>query len=126
MDITAELDTIRAELDGCSLVAFTDLTSQLVLCSSAAAKPAQEEMNALSETAAVALDGAFAEGAAPVWGGDAPAGLAVLATGTELRLFLRAPTRPGEALVCVCAPDADLVTTVARAREALDRIVAGS
>ena len=65
MDITAELDAMRADVRGCALVAYTDLASQLVLCTSAASKPVQEEMNALSQAAQLTLDGAYAEGAGP-------------------------------------------------------------
>ncbi|MEM7718206.1 MAG: hypothetical protein AAF222_03325 [Pseudomonadota bacterium] len=122
MDITAELDAMRADVQGCALVAYADLSSQLVLCTSAASNPAQEEMNALSKAAQLALDGEFAAGAAPSWGGEAPAEVSVLMTGAEARLFLRAPNNPTEALMCVCAPDIDLEAAVAEARATLQRI----
>ena len=128
MNVVEELDAMRSDVPGCALVAFTDLASQLVLCTSSAANPVQEEMNALSKAALVALDGSFAEGAAPVWQGgpDDPAELAMLLTGEEARVFLRSPGKPNEALICVCAPDAPLEDVVARGRSALDRIVAQS
>ncbi len=122
MDITAELDAMRAELQGCALVAYTDLSSQLVLCTSAASNPVQEEMNALSQAAGLALNGAFAESAAPSWGGEPPPQVAVLMTGSEARLFLRSPANPSEALVAVCAPDTDLDAAVTHAQSTLDRI----
>lgn len=126
MNVAAELDAMRSELSGCSLVAFTDLSSRLVLCTSAVSKPVQEELNALSEAANLALDGAFAEGAAPLWSqtGDVPAETAVLMTGAEVRVFLRSPAKPNEALVCVCAPDAELEAIVDSGRSTLDRILA--
>lgn len=126
MDIAEHLDAMRADIDGCAMVAFTDLTSQLVLCSSSTGTPEQDEMNALSQAANLALDGAFAEGAAGSWDGDAPSQVAMLLTGSDARLFLRSPGNPAEALVCVCKPDADLEGAVAQARATLDRIVAGS
>lgn len=122
MDITAELDAMRADVRGCALVAYTDLTSQLVLCTSAASKPVQEEVNALSRAAQLTLDGAYAEGAAPVWDGAAPAEVSILMTGSEARLFLRSPSNPAEALVCVCAADTDLEAAVSEARATLQRI----
>lgn len=122
MDITAELDAMRADLRGCALVAYTDLTSQLILSTSAASKPVQEEMNALSKAAHLALEGGFAEGAAPSWGGTPPVETAVLMTGSEARLFLRSPSNPDEALVCVCAADTDLDAAVTEARAVLQRI----
>ncbi len=124
MDITTELDAMRADLQGCVLVAFTDLSSQLVLSSSSASKPAQEEMNALSRAAHLALDGAYAEGAAAGWDGAPAADTAVLMTGSEARVILRSPGNPAEALVAVCAPDTNLETAVSHARATLDRIVA--
>lgn len=122
MDITAELDAMRADVQGCALVAYTDLSSSLVLCTSAASKPVQEEMNALSQAAQLALDGAYAEGAEPTWGGTSPAEISVLMTGAEARLFLRAPGNPAEALVCVCAADTDLDAAVRQAQATLQRI----
>lgn len=126
MNVTAELDEMRSGLLGCSLVAFTDLSSQLVLCASAAAKPVQEELNALSKAANLALDGTIAQSAMPVWteGDEAPAETAVLLTGSEVRVFLRSPKKPNEALVCVCAPDIELDAVVETGRSTLDRIMA--
>lgn len=126
MNVAAELDAMRSEISGCSLVAFTDLSSQLVLCASAASKPVQEELNALSRAANLALDGAFAEGAAPLWadGGKTAPETAVLMTGAEVRVFLRSPGKPNEALVCVCAPDIELDAVVDSGRSTLGRILA--
>lgn len=122
MDITAELDAMRADVRGCALVAYTDLTSQLVLCASAASKPVQEEMNALSQAAQLTLDGPYAEGAAAVWDATTPAEVSILMTGSEARLFLRSPSNTAEALVCVCAADTDLEAAVIEARATLQRI----
>jgi hypothetical protein len=128
MNVTAELDAMRAEIPGCALVAFTDLATDLALCTSAVRNPVQEEMNALSQAARIALDGAFAEGAASAWGRDHedPAEVAMLLTGEEARVFIRSPGKPNEALICVCAPDAPLEDVVARGQTALTRIVAQS
>lgn len=124
MDIKAELDGMRADVPGCVLVAFTDLTSQLVLSSSSATKPVQEEMNALSQAAHLALEGAYADGATAGRQEETSAQAAVLMTGSETRVFLRSPGNPAEALICVCAPDTDLDSAVTQARETLKQIVA--
>lgn len=126
MNVTDELDEMRTGLAGCSLVAFADLSSQLVLCTSAVSKPVQEELNALSQAADLALNGAVAESASGVWSDNAepPAETAMLLTGSEARVFLRAPGNPNEALVCVCAPDVPLDTVVNSGRNTLDRIQA--
>ena len=129
MDVTETLDAMLSEIPGCSLAAFTDLGSKLVLCGSAAVKPAQEELDRLSELAQVMLDGPIAEGAAPVLengDGDRRAGTAMLLTEVQARVFLRAPGEAAEALVCVCAPDTDLGKVVDCGLSALDRIVAAS
>ena len=126
MDIAAELDEMRSALQGCSLVAYTDLSSQLVLCTSSATSPMQEEMNALSRAAQLALDGAFAEGAAMAWGGAAPAEFAVLMADEDTRLFLRSPANATEALMCVCGPGTDLAEASAQARATLGRIQAAA
>ena len=129
MDVTETLDAMRSELPGCSLIAFTDLGSKLVLCSSSVGKPAQEELDSLSELAQTVLDGIVAEGAAPVLengDGDRRAGTAMLLSGTDAKVFLRAPGDAAEALVCVCAPEADLRKVLDCGRSALDTIVSGT
>lgn len=124
MNVTAELDQMRTGLKGCSLVVFTDLSSSLVLSTSAASKPVQEELNALGRTASLTLNGAFSEGAAKVWsdGDELPAETAMLLTGSEARVFLRAKSNPNEALVCVCAPDIALDAVINSGLATLDRI----
>lgn len=124
MTVAEQLDEMRSSLAGCSLVAFTDLSSQLVLCTSAATKPVQEELNALSQAANLALNGAIAMGAAQVWSNEAPAETAMLLTGSEARVFLRASGSQNEALICVCAPDSALDVVVETARSTLGRIQA--
>ena len=129
MDVTEKLDAMRSELPGCSLIAFTDLGSKLVLSASSAGKPAQEELDRLSELAHVMLDGAVADGAAPVLEraeGDTRAGTAMLLSGSDAKVFMRAPGEAAEALVCVCAPEADLRKVVDCGRSTLDIIVSGT
>lgn len=129
MDVTKTLDAMRAELPGCSLVAFTDLGSKLVLSSSSAAKPAQEELDRLSDLAQTMLEGSLAEGAKPLLEageGDRRAGTAMLLSMNDTKVFLRAPGDSPEALVCVCSTDADIGKVVDCGRSTLDRIVAAS
>ena len=129
MDVTETLDALRAELPGCSLVAFTDLGSKLVLCSSAVGKPAQEELDHLSELAQIMLDGPVAEGAEPLLQGaegDTRAGSAVLLSEEEAKVFLRAPGDVAEALVCVCAAEVDLRKVMDCGQSTLASIVAAT
>ncbi len=81
-------------------------------------------MNALSAAAELALNGAFADGAAPVWGGTTPPGYAILMTSEDLRLFLRSSTSSSEALIFVCGADTDVPTALDQGRTALSRIAA--
>lgn len=86
-------------------------------------------MDRLSDLAQVMLGGAVAEGAAPLLEtgeGDRRAGAAMLVSGNDAKVFLRAPGEAAEALVCVCAPDADLRKVVDCGRSTLDGIVAGT
>ena len=129
MEVIERLDAMRAGLPGCSLVAFTDLGSRLVLCASTAARTAQEDLDRLSDLAQAMLEGNVAEGAAPLLGtgqGDTRAGVAMLVSSADAKVFLRAPGDAAEALVCVCAPDADLAKVVDCGRSTLDGIVAGT
>lgn len=122
MSVSEALDELRAEIPGCSLVAFADLSSKIVLTASAATNPAREELDALSMAAHLALDGAVAQGAAPVLGEES-SGTAMLLSASEARVFMRSPGENPEALICVCAPDCNLEVVVDCARTALNRIV---
>lgn len=122
MSVSDALDELRAEIPGCSLVAFADLSSKIVLTASAATNPAREELDALSMAAHLALDGSLAQGAAPVLGGES-SGTAMLLSASEARVFMRSPGENPEALICVCAPDCNLEVVVDCARTTLNRIV---
>ena len=124
MSVSDALDTLRSEIPGCSLVAFADLSSKIVLTASSATNPAREELDALSAAAHLVLDGAVADGAAPVWGQETAAATAMLLSGSEARVFMRSPGANPEALICVCAPDCNLEMVVDCARETLKRIIA--
>lgn len=127
MDVIEALDAMRSEIPGCSLVAYADLGSKIVLSASAISKPAQEELDRLSELAQVMLEGAVAEGAQPLLrtgSDDAVAGTAMLLSGVDAKVFLRSAGEAPEALVCVCAPEADLRKVVDCGRSTLDTIVA--
>jgi hypothetical protein len=124
MDVTEALDGLRAEVEGCELVAYADLSSRMVLSVSAATKYAQEDMDVLSQSAVALLDGALAEGAQPLIGeDDQSADLAMTLSVEATRIFLRAPGDLTEALICVCAPSSDLSNIVNRGRATLGRII---
>lgn len=125
MNVTDALDAMRSEIAGCSMVAFADLKSQLVLSVSALGQPGQEDLDALSNAAQLMLDGVVAEGARTVWAeadAEAPADAAMLLTEADVRVFLKAPGGAPEALICVCASDSDLDRVVQQGRETLARV----
>ncbi len=129
MSVTDALDAMRSELSGCSLVAYTDLSSALVLSASTIGQHGQEELDALSNAAKLALTGVVSEGASAVWAAsdpEAPAETAMFLTSAEARVFIRSPGEAPEALVCVCAPDSDLNVVVDCGRTTLARILGES
>jgi len=126
MSVTDALDAMRSELSGCSLVAYTDLSSALVLSTSAIGQPGQEELDKLSGAAQLVLTGALAEGASSVWTDSDPkaaAETAMLLTDAEARVFIRSPGDAPEALVCICSPNTDLNAVVDCGRATLTRIL---
>lgn len=123
MDVTEALDGLRADVEGCELAAFADLNTSMILCVSASTRHAQEELDALTETAAAVLDGPVAEGAQNLIGG-AKAQMAITMTPVDVRVYLRASFAQSEALICLCAPDADLEKIVTRGGATLASIMA--
>lgn len=122
MDVAKVLDDMREEVTGCGLVAFADLSSQMVLRASSAKKRGQEEIDALTDAALQVLGGPLAEGAASLIG-RGPA-TAVVMSNDAINVFLRTPKAANEALIAVCAPDTDVRKIVDCGRKTLDRIVA--
>ena len=121
MDVTEALTTLRSDVPGCSIAAYADLSSGIVLSSSAAVPPAREDLDALAAAATETLDGAVAEGASQSIGEEPPESAIAMST-RDLRVFLRAPGNPSEALICVCAAGSDVAQIVERGRSTLDRI----
>ena len=108
------------------MVAFTDLNSKLVLSSSAAVNPSREELDQLGMAAGSLLRGPMAESTSDVADGDGGADTAMTLTQGEMRIFLTCAGSANEALVCVCAPTANLAEAVGNGRDALGRILAQS
>ena len=123
MDVTKVLDGLRADVEGCDLAAFADLNTRMILCVSSTSRHAQEELDALTETAATVLDGSVAEGAKALLS-DQTALTAMTFTQVDARIYLRASASDSEALICLCAPDVDLVKSVNRGTLALTEIMA--
>ena len=125
MDVTKELDGFRTKVAGCDLAAFADLNTRMILCVSSSSRHAQEELDALTETASVVLGGAVAESAVAFLNGEKPLS-AITVTKIDARVYLRTAATDNEALICICAPDADLVEVVAQGASTLGHIMAMS
>lgn len=122
MDVTQELDTLRATLSGCDLAAFADLSSLMVLCTSADEPPAQEDLDVLCRAAATLLDGDLAADGLTLTGSATAADSSITMTSQETRLYLRAQDGSSEALALICGPDTDVDAALSAARQTLDRI----
>lgn len=110
MTISAKLDRIREELEGCKTLAFADLTTKMILCASAPQPPNQEYLDALCSTAADMLDGEVAAQMAPVMSsnGDDLVRRAIIIQPHEIVVFVRSPLAPEDALCGLCSPNVDL------------------
>lgn len=123
MDVVKELDAMRGRIGGCDLAAFVDLSSGMVLCTSADSAPAQEFLDALPEAAATLLQGPMIADVRPMAGGGDVGTAAVTITAEEVRVYVRSQTEAPEAMVLICPPEADVSATMDCARETLERIV---
>jgi len=123
MDVTEVLDGLRADVEGCDLVAFADLNTTMILCVSASTRHAQEELDAMTATAAAVLDGSVAQGAQSFLD-EEKAQTAITMTPVDVRIYLRGSQTQNEALICLCAPDADLAKVVTKGAAVLSTIMA--
>jgi hypothetical protein len=103
------------------VVAFADLSSNMVLASQGTQLVTQEHLERLCEEARYSFDDplfsltleAFSEPRAAILLGEA-----------EVKVFLRSEIEPADALCCICHPGIDLGGFVERLRETLDSISA--
>lgn len=124
MGIADDLTALRRDFSGCRVATFVDLSSGVVLFTSAAERLPQERLDAVLDRAAGLLEGpAGAAGTAilgePLLGAVAPEGEGLL-------MALRRAEEPDEVVICQCDADIDLPAFAARAAEALARLEAGS
>jgi hypothetical protein len=124
MSVLDELDKLRATLPGCTLVAFGDLATNIVLCASADPKRPQEALDALCASASDALNGAHADDMAQALAAPHLAEAIMIGAG-ESHVFLRSQHDAQDALFCSFDGPADLTASIAAGRSALDRIAAG-
>lgn len=124
MGIADQLNAMRADFPACRVATFADLSSGLVLFTSAAARMPQDRLDALSARARALLAGPAAEAGAALLG--APVDHAVGSDGAALVVLVRSPAEPDEAMICHCDADIDLVAFTQRAARELAALGAGT
>lgn len=100
MDVAAELDRLRQDVPGCDIVVLADLSTDMVLASSADLPPSQESLDKLTAIASATLIGPVGEGAAILLEGDPEfPEVAVVSDGDRLSAFVTAGGDRHEALL---------------------------
>lgn len=124
MDIAARLDSLRRNAPGCALIAFGDISTGLILCTSSDRKPPQERLDRLCRTAQELLNGAAGTSAEIALGRAPGSGIdeAIAFNGDMVEVFLRSPAVATDALCCVCAAEMDVESLIERARDSLGEI----
>jgi predicted regulator of Ras-like GTPase activity (Roadblock/LC7/MglB family) len=124
MGIAEQLNAMRADFPACRAATFADLSSGLVLFTSAVSRMPQERLDALSAQAQALLAGAAARAGEALLG--APVEHAVVSDAEGLVVLVRSPVEPGEAMICHCDADIDLGAFAARAARELSALGGGS
>lgn len=124
MNIVERLDCVRQEFPECQIVAYADLSTNMILSTSTAMELRQEYVESLCDSAVDALGG---QSSLPLQGalgegGDADVFQVIIIDPTEVHIFLRSTTSPMDALCCVCSPLINLGAFLTGARLQLDEI----
>ena len=124
MDNAAWLDRLRRDFPACRLVAFADLTTGMVLSSSADIPVAQERLDRLCATAVQLLGGESAVRVSRAAGQDDTGwlGHAMAIDGGEIGLFVRSSQEPNDALCCLCDVAEELDALIVAATRSLDAL----
>ena len=124
--MSEELAALRIRIPGCSVVAFADLSTGLVLASSTSHKTTQERLDALCAAARASLLGPSAHKIAEDFAGNAQntPRVAIHADAHGITCFVRPSVPAQEALCCVLSPESPLDRVVEDAQAFLLRIVA--
>lgn len=118
--VVDDLDALRERFEGCTALAFADLSTKMILVTDSSSNLRREVLDALCEEAALLLGASGTPALA-----DKPIDLASVATTSQFRLFLRAEHEPNDVLCCICGPKMDADSFVAEACACLDRISSG-
>jgi hypothetical protein len=124
MTIAEQIDSLRLSLPGCSLVAFGDVTTQLVLRSSQSQAIHREHLDqlcdeaggcfSLIDTANIALSAYEDMQEAPKE--------AVVVTRSQAKVFVKSGRNDADFLCLICSLPFEPTSAVAAARSTLDKI----
>lgn len=115
--IADEFDALREEFEGCTALAFADLSTKMILVTDNASNLRREVLDDLCEEAALLL-GSRGQPAL----GTKPSEMVIVTNTTQMRIFLRATQEPNDILCCICTPKIDVAHFVDGARACLERI----
>lgn len=124
MNIAERLDCVRQEFPECQMVAYADISTNMILSISAPIELRQEHLDSLCGIAADMLGGQSSSHLRRALGGSSDACVfqVIIIEQKEVEVFLRSTTNPKEALCCVCSPLINLGEFIAGARHHLDEI----
>lgn len=125
MTVSDRLDRFRQSLPGCDLVVLADLSTEMVLSSSAEMAPSQEELDALTAEAGATIAGPIGEGASILLEGEPERpGMAFVAGRSKTHVFVAQEGGGAEALLISLQPGSSLEPIFDCARDALADILA--
>lgn len=119
--VADRLDKLHARFPGCRILAFADLTTQMVLVTNSGCAAQRETLDAVCAEAAQTFGSYDRPGF-----GLSPAGTAIIATPDQLRIYLRDTSDPADGLCCVCDHTIAVDEFVQQARACLDQIAQGA
>jgi hypothetical protein len=119
MGIADQLTALRQEFPACRVATFADLSSGLVLFTSAASRLPQDRLDALSARARALFAGPVGQTGAALLGGAVEQAVMADEDGEGLIVLVRSPSEPDEAMICHCDAGIDLSAFAARARREL-------
>ena len=123
MAVSDHLGAVVKAYPQARIVAFADLSSRMILASHGNQPVTQENLDALCEQARTSFDDPLFSLSVEAFG--EPHAATVLAL-DGVKVFLRSENEPADAMVCVCDHSIDLAGFVAKIRETLEKISAGT
>lgn len=115
--VSDELDALQARFPECETLAYADLTTGMILVTNSHTPLERNALNRLCAEATAVLG----TGEAPPMG-STTAETALVSDQEGVRLFLRAPGLPNDALLCVGKAGLDLAAFSPEAKACLQRI----